>query len=118
MLRRLRARQEWQFFAVLPRADPALATVWWALLILNGAMPAVFAVAIGATVDAVQQARPVGGTLAVTGLVFVLMLILSPIQTAVSMNLGNKVSRLAQRDADSRLRAATRHRTSGGSGPR
>ena len=92
VLRRLRARQEWQFFAVLPRADPALATVWWALLILNGAMPAVFAVAIGATVDAVQQARPVGGTLAVTGLVFVLMLILSPIQTAVSMNLGNKVS--------------------------
>ena len=32
------------------------------------------------------------GPLAVTGLVFVLMLILNPIQTAVSMNLGNKVS--------------------------
>ena len=37
---RLRARQEWQFFAVLPKADPVLATIWWALLILNGAMPA------------------------------------------------------------------------------
>ena len=70
MLRRLRARQEWQFFAVLPKADPVLATVWWALLILNGAMPAVFAVAIGTTVNAVQQATPVGGPLAVTGLVF------------------------------------------------
>ena len=48
MLNRLRARQEWQFFGALPKADPVLATVWWALLILNGAMPAIFAVAIGA----------------------------------------------------------------------
>ncbi len=92
MLKRLRARQEWQFFAVLPKADPMLATVWWALLILNGAMPAVFAVAIGATVGAVEEARPVAGALALTGVVFVLMLIVNPIQTAVSMNLGNKVS--------------------------
>jgi ATP-binding cassette, subfamily B, bacterial len=92
VLKRLRARQEWQFFAVLPKADPVLATVWWALLILNGAMPAVFAVAIGATVGAVEQARPVAGALALTGVVFVLMLIVNPIQTAVSMNLGNKVS--------------------------
>jgi ATP-binding cassette, subfamily B, bacterial len=92
VLKRLRARQEWQFFAVLPKADPVLATIWWALLILNGAMPAVFAVAIGATVNAVQLGSPVGGPLAVTGLVFVLMLIVNPIQTAVSMNLGNKVS--------------------------
>ncbi len=92
MRRRLRARSEWQFFAVLPKADPVLATVWWALLILNGVMAAVFAIAIGATVSAVQQARPVAASLALTGLVFVLMLIVNPIQTAVSMNLGNKVS--------------------------
>ena len=92
VLRRLRARPEWQFFAVLPKADPVLATLWWALLILNGVMPAVFAVAIGATVGAVQQARPVAAALALTGGLFVLMLILNPIQTAVSMNLGNKVS--------------------------
>jgi ATP-binding cassette, subfamily B, bacterial len=92
VLKRLRARPEWQFFAVLPKADPVLATVWWALLILSGAMPAVFAVAIGATVSAVQQARPVTVSLALTGVVFVLMLIMNPIQTAVSMNLGNKVS--------------------------
>ena len=92
MLKRLRARQEWQFFAVLPKADPVLATIWWVLLILNGVMPAVFAVAIGATINAVQLGSPVAGPLAVTGLVFVLMLIVNPIQTAVSMNLGNKVS--------------------------
>jgi ATP-binding cassette, subfamily B, bacterial len=92
VLKRLRARKEWQLFAVLPKADPMLATVWWVLLILNGVMPAIFAVAIGVSVGAVQQARPVGGPLALTGLVFVLMLILNPIQTAVSTNLGNKVS--------------------------
>src|SRR4029450_3906809 len=92
VLRRLRARPEWQFFAVLSKADPVLATLWWALLILNGVMPAVFGVAIGATVGAVQQARPVAAALALTGGLFVLMLILNPIQTAVSMNLGNKVS--------------------------
>ena len=92
MITRLRTRQEWQFFGALPKADPVLATVWWALLILNGVMPAVFAVAIGATVGAIEQARPVAAALVLTGVVFVLMLILNPIQTAVSMNLGNKVS--------------------------
>ena len=92
MLKRLRARQEWQFFAVLPKADPALAAVWWALIILNGALPAVFAVAIGLTVNAVEESKPVATPLALTGAAFVLMLIVTPIQTAVSMNLGNKVS--------------------------
>jgi ATP-binding cassette, subfamily B, bacterial len=92
VIKRLRARQEWQFFGTLPKADPVLATVWWALLILNGVMPAVFAVAIGATVGAVEEARPVAAALVLTGVLFVLMLILNPIQTAVSMNLGNKVS--------------------------
>jgi ATP-binding cassette, subfamily B, bacterial len=92
VLRRLRERQEWQFFAVLPKADRGLAALWWALIILNGAMPAIFAVATGLTVNAVQESRPVVTPLALTGIAFVLMLIVTPIQTAVSMNLGNKVS--------------------------
>jgi ATP-binding cassette subfamily B protein len=92
VLKRLRARPEWQFFAVLPKADPVLAAVWWALLILTGTMPAIFAVATGVMVSVIEQGQPVGGPLLLTGLVFVLMLIMSPIQTAVSMNLGNKVS--------------------------
>ena len=92
VIKRLRARQEWQFFGALPKADPVLATVWWAVLILNGVMPAVFAVAIGATVAAVAEARPVAAALVLTGVLFILMLIVNPIQTAVSMNLGNKVS--------------------------
>ena len=36
MLQRLRERQEWQFFAALPKADSVLATVWWLVLLLRG----------------------------------------------------------------------------------
>jgi len=92
VLTRLRARQEWQFFAVLPKADHALAIVWWTLMIINGAMPALFAVATGLTVNAVEESEPVAVPLALTGVAFLLMLVVNPIQTAVSMNLGNKVS--------------------------
>ena len=61
MLDRLRARNEWKFFAVLPRADRPLAIVWWLVLILRGTLPAIFAVAMGALVGAVQH----GSSLAV-----------------------------------------------------
>ena len=94
MLKRLRVRPEWQFFAALPKADPLLAVAWWALLAVSGVMPAVFAVAIGVTVGAVQQDGPVGAPLALTGAVFVIMLAATPILTAVSMNLGNRLSAL------------------------
>jgi ABC-type multidrug transport system fused ATPase/permease subunit len=94
MLKRLRVRPEWQFFAALPKADPLLAVAWWALLAVSGVMPAVFAVAIGVTVGAVQQDGPVGAPLALTGAVFVIMLAAPPILTAVSMNLGNRLSAL------------------------
>jgi ATP-binding cassette, subfamily B, bacterial len=94
VIKRLRARPEWQFFAALPKADPLLAAGWWALLVVSGVMPAVFAVAIGVTVGAVQQGGPVGAPLAVTGAVFVIMLAATPILTAVSMNLGNRLSAL------------------------
>ena len=40
-LQSLRARKEWQFFAVLPRADAWLATAWWLVLIVRGMIPAV-----------------------------------------------------------------------------
>ena len=92
MIDRLRARQEWQFFAALPKADARLAVAWWAVLLLNGIMPAVFAVAIGVVVGAAQEGRSLTGPLTLIGIVFVLMLVANPVQTAVSMNLGNKLS--------------------------
>ena len=45
MLERLRSRKEWQFFGVLQKADRRLALIWWAVLLLRGVLPAVFAVA-------------------------------------------------------------------------
>ena len=92
MIERLRARQEWQFFAALPRADARLTAAWWILLVLSGALPAVFAVATGGRS---ARSRPPTGSapaLAFVGVVFVLMLVVGPILTAVSMNLGNLLS--------------------------
>jgi len=89
---RLRSRKEWRFFAVLPRADPRLALVWWVLLVLAGALPAAFAVAMGATIGAVQAAGSLTTPLAVVGVLFVAMQVIGPIQNVVSQNLGDKVS--------------------------
>ena len=46
-------RKEWQFFAILPKADAALAAAWWAALILRGILPAIFAIVMGTLVAAV-----------------------------------------------------------------
>ena len=92
MWRRLRDRQEWRFLAVLPRADPILAAIWWALLLLGGALPAVFAVAMGFTVGTVQAGGSLTAPLALVGSLFLAMQVIPPIRTAVSLNLGDKVS--------------------------
>ncbi len=92
MIKRLRARPEWQFFGVLPTAAPGLAAAWWVLLVVNGALPAVFAVATGVMIGAVQQGRPLAAPLTFVGTVFVLMQVVGPIHTAVSQNLGSRVS--------------------------
>ncbi len=92
MWKRLRERNEWKFFAVLPRADRPLAVVWWVVLLLRGVLPAVFAIAMGALVAGVQAGDSLIGPLALTGIVFVLLQVLGPIQTAVSHNLGDRTA--------------------------
>ena len=92
MVRRLRDRQEWQFFALLPKAAPGLAVAWWLVLLRAGVLPAVFAVATGVMVGAVQRGGSLFSALVLVGVAFVAMLVASPILTAVSMNLGNQVS--------------------------
>ncbi len=92
MLQRLRDRNEWKFFSVLPKADSGLAVLWWVLLILRGVLPAVFAVAMGLLVGAVERSESLAGPLAFVGVVFVLLQVLSPIQQAVSANLGDRTS--------------------------
>src|SRR5262245_47677975 len=92
MIARLRARKEWQFFAVLPRADARLAVAWWSIVVLRGALPALFAVAMGALIGAVQGGGSLAMPLALVGAVFVLLQILTPIQTMVSANLGDRTA--------------------------
>lgn len=92
MLGRLRARQEWVFFASLRRADPRLALAWWAVLLLRGALPAVFAVTMGLVVGAVQDGDSLSPPLTAMGVVFVLQQVLSPLHLAVSYNLGDRTA--------------------------
>jgi hypothetical protein len=92
VVRRLRERNEWKFFGVLPKADPLLATVWWIVLALRGVLPAVFAVAMGVLVGAVQRGDSLAGPLTLVGGVFVLLQVLTPIHQAVSANLGDRTA--------------------------
>jgi ABC-type multidrug transport system fused ATPase/permease subunit len=92
LLKRLRERNEWKFFAVLPRADRRLAMVWWLVLLLRGVLPAAFAVTMGVLVSAVQNGQSLAGPLAFNGVVFVLLQVLAPLQTAVSYNLGDRTA--------------------------
>src|SRR5215813_7491410 len=92
MLQQLTERKEWMFFSVLPKAAPGLALAWWLVLLLRGALPATFAIAIGVLVGAVQGGDSLAGPLALVGTIFVLLQILSPIHQAISANLGDRTA--------------------------
>src|SRR5512138_714435 len=88
----LTERNEWKFFAVLPRADWWLASAWWIVLVLRGMLPAAFAIAMGSLVGAVQQGTSLTTPLAVVGAVFVLLQILVPLHQAIGANLGDRTA--------------------------
>jgi ABC-type multidrug transport system fused ATPase/permease subunit len=92
MLRGLTERPEWKFFAVLPRADRGLAAAWWAILLVRGLLPAVFAVAMGGLVAAVQSGARPAVPLALVAAAFLLLQVLAPIHQAVSASLGSRVA--------------------------
>src|SRR5712675_637364 len=94
---KLTARKEWQFFSVLPKADPLHAAGWGTVVILRGVLPSIFAISTGVLIAAAQHTGPVdgggiGGPLALVGAVFVLLQILTPIDTALSLNLGDRTA--------------------------
>ena len=91
-MRRLRERNEWKLFAVLAKADPALAGVWWTVLLLRGLLPALFGIAMGVLVAAVQQGTGLAAPLTFAGIVFVLLQVLTPVHQAVSANLGDRTA--------------------------
>jgi ATP-binding cassette, subfamily B, bacterial len=92
VLQRLTQRKEWIFFGALPKADPWLATAWWAVLLLRGMLPAAFAIAMGVLVGAVQRNDSLFGPLAFAGTIFVLLQVLSPMHQALSANLGDRTA--------------------------
>lgn len=92
VLRQLTERKEWKFFGVLPKADPMLTAAWWTALLLRGTLPAVFAIAMGILVGAVQRGDSLAVPLAIAGTVFVVLQVLSPIHQAISSNLGDRTA--------------------------
>jgi ABC-type multidrug transport system fused ATPase/permease subunit len=103
VLNRLRARDEWAFFAALPRADRPLTIAWWVLLLLRGALPAAFAVATGVLVESIGQGHALAGPLVLAGGVFVGVQVLAPLHAQAGANLGDALSAWLN---DSLLRSA------------
>ena len=91
-MRKLRERQEWRFFGVLPKAAAAMAAAWWLVLILRGLLPAALAIAVGGLVGAVQKGHDLSGPLSLLGVVFVLLQVLNPVHTAISASLGDRTA--------------------------
>src|SRR5215831_13726981 len=89
---RLSDHNEWKLVRVLSRADRTLATAWWTVFVLRGVLPAVFSIAMGVLVGAVQRRADLGAPLAFAGVVFILLQVLAPIHTAVSANLGDRTA--------------------------
>lgn len=92
MFDRLKSRAEWKFFGVLLKADRPLAIEWWAALGLRGLLPALFAIAMGVLVGAVQRGNALAVPLVVVGVVFALLQITPPFHHAVGTNLGSRVA--------------------------
>lgn len=92
VIRRLRARPEWQFLAILPRANPFLATTWWTVLVVRSLLPALFAVTMGLLVGAVEAGGDLAWPLAGVGTVFVLLQVLPPLHLAAGQNLGSSAA--------------------------
>ena len=88
----LRDRPEWKLFAALPKADRGLAAAWWTVLAVRGVLPALFAIAMGLLVGAVQRRGPLSVPLAIVGIIFVLLQVLGPLHTAIGANLGDRLA--------------------------
>ncbi len=83
-----------QFFRVLWQADHGLALLWWSVLLASGVLPAAFAVMTGRLITAVEDDAALAWPLGLVSGVFVLLQVLPQWHTAISMNLGSRVSAL------------------------
>jgi ATP-binding cassette subfamily B protein len=92
MIDALRARDDWKFAGIVPKADRTLAAAWWAVLLLRGVLPALFALAMGNLVGAVQRGDSLTLPLALVTMVFIPLQVMAPIHTALGANLGSRIS--------------------------
>ena len=92
MLTRYRSSDIGRFFSSLPLASRRLARAWWGLLVLGGALPAVFVVVMGFVVRAVEDGRDLAPSLTAMGITFLLMQVSPPLLAQVGMNLGDSLS--------------------------
>src|SRR5262249_58887134 len=92
MIERRGGRDDWKFAGILPLADRTLAAAWWMVLVLRGLLPAVFALAMGGLVGAVQHGESLTLPLTLVTAVFIPMQVMAPIHTALGANLGSRVS--------------------------
>lgn len=92
LLSSITSRKEWVFFATLWRSHPWLTATWWALILLQGVLPAVFVVAVGVLVGALADGAPIRTPLILIGAVFVLMQLLTPLHSQVGSLLGEHAS--------------------------
>ncbi len=88
-MERLRSRPAWKLFGVLPRADRRLAIAWWLVLVLRGTLPALFVIAMGVLVGAVERGASLAMPLTLMGVFFVLLQVLAPLHQAIGANLGS-----------------------------
>jgi ATP-binding cassette, subfamily B, bacterial len=89
---RVKMRAEWQFAGVLAKADLWLTIAWWALILVRGALPAIFAIAIGWLIETIDRGGDLTAPLALVGIVFVLLQVLAPLHRAVGANLGSRTA--------------------------
>jgi len=92
VLSRLTDRQEWKFFAALPKADRPLTIAFWVVLVLRGILPALFAVATGVVIGELQhhQSTVIGVT--ATAVTFIALQVLAPFHQAICQNLGSRMA--------------------------
>jgi ABC-type multidrug transport system fused ATPase/permease subunit len=89
---KLRERNGVQFIRVLFAADRTLATLWWIALLLRGALPALFAIAMGTLVGAVARGESTTLPLVLVGVAFVGLQVLAPLHLGLSQNLGSRTA--------------------------
>ena len=85
-------RKVMRFFASIHGASPGWSFTWWLLLIIRGILPTALSVCFGWLVSAVSRDVSATAPLIAVGITFILLVVLLPVHTMVSSNLGDRVA--------------------------